>query len=76
MANRTFYTKEITDTPLELCYVTGWVEHGKCSLFIRTKDSQFTFYDLGVLTHKEAGIIWNEITDRKSMLKYVKSSEV
>jgi hypothetical protein len=76
MANRTFYTKEIEGTSLELCYVTGWVEQGKCSLFIRAKDSQSTFHDFGVLSHQEAGDIWKSITDRKSMLNYVETSEV
>jgi hypothetical protein len=76
MANKMFYTKEIKGTSLEMCYVTGWVEQGKCSLFIRTKDSQSTYHDFGIITHQDASVIWNDIEDKQTMLKYVEISKI
>lgn len=74
MAQKSFYIKEITGTDLELCYVTGWVEDGKCSLFSRKKDTTDAIHDFGILTHREASVIWNAVVDKESLLDFYKDS--
>ena len=67
MANKSFYVKQVPGTNVELCYVTGWVESGKCSLFTRNKQTLAQVHDFGVLTHKEAALIWDNINDSKTL---------